>query len=273
MTALQVLTDSFRFYGRLFNKIFWLSVAYTLAPMLLAGVAFGMSQASGSAFMMLLGTVLMFVSISFFYSYQVRLIHQFSDQQNDSLKDAFPHAVNRTMPFLGSMFAMGLFFLVTIVPLMLLAIGLVGVDEDPAQDASKSSIVLLIVMLPAAFFMYRLMFVPMYVIVKETKVIDAFTASNQHIKKNGLVFRGMGVLLLVTLPYFAIVMLSQHMIALSPAAMGFLQFGLNIIVSPFFAVFMYRLFMVSMPAEPLDNPEQEDKDTDSIEDNDHGENH
>lgn len=273
MTAKQVLTDSFRFYGRLFNKIFWLSIAYNLAPILLAGTAFGVGQALGNNLIVLLGHIATILSISFFYSYQIRLIHQFSETQNDSLRQALPDAMNRTLPFLGAMFVMGGFVLLISLPLAIVMVGVLDIKDNP--DSTSSIIAMSIMFLVMALFVYRLMFVPMYVIVAKTKVLNALSASNQHIKNNKLAFRGVITLLIVMLPYLAIIIISQYMIALSPAATGFLQFALNIIISPFIAIYLYRLFIVSMPPEDVVEKLEDESQADnqSTEDDDHGQNH
>ena len=262
MSALQIFSDSFRFYGRLFNKIFWLSVAYSLAPLLLGGGMAGAGQASGSLGLVFLGMMAMMLSICFFYSYQLILIHQFSEEQDDSLRAAFSKALDRTVPFFMSMMAMALFFMVIFVPIMVIGVSVLSPEgQNPEAMSQTTTLLFLLLMLPAAFAMYRLMFVPLYVIVKRAGIKEAFSASNQHIRKNGLVFRGMSLMGLLMLVYIILFVVLQKMIAVEPAALGFLQFALNIIVSPFFAIYLYRLFILSMPAAPVvaeTNEENED---------------
>lgn len=253
MTAWNIFTDSFRFYGRLFNKIFWLSVAYSLAPILIGGSIVGVGAESGSALIMFVGAVLAILSVCFFYSYQVSLIHQFSDQNNDSLKDAWPAALNKTMPFLRSSIVVGLFTLAVGFPVMILLGALMGGGEQTAQTIKPTVdtfLMMLVMLLPMAFLMYRLVFVSFYVIVKGVGAVDAMKASNQQVKGDWLVFKALSLLSLVFVPYIAITLIGQHMIALNPAALGFLQFALGVVISPFFVVFLYRLFMVTLPSEP-----------------------
>ena len=82
MTAINILKQSFNFYTRLFNKIFWLSVASSVIPLIHASV-FGDEAPS------MIG-VLIIMGVSWFFSVaMMALIHQFSIEQNESLQSAF----------------------------------------------------------------------------------------------------------------------------------------------------------------------------------------
>ncbi len=256
MTAWTIFSEAFRFYGRLFNKIFWLSVAYSLAPFILGGALIGAGQSSGSALIMLFGMLIMMLTVCFFYTYQITLIDQFSEQGNDSLRDALPRAANRTIPFFGSAMALGLTaFVVMILSGIAFGIvaGVLGLDTSGLQADEKASlslqdvVLVLLVLAPVIWLMYRLIFVPFYVIADSAGVREAFTLSNQHVRKNKLVFWGLTLVGIFMLIYTLLIMAAQFMMSLNPMAMAFLQFALNIVVTPYFAVYFYRLFKVSKP--------------------------
>jgi len=299
MTAWTIFSDSFRFYGRLFNKIFWLSVAYSLLPFVLGGVMVAAGQASGSVAIMLLGMLVMLLLVGFFYTYQITLIDQFSSQGNDSLRDALPRASNRTLPFLGSglslmmvaMLVMLLSGIVMAILMPVLGIDVSGLEAATTADAAslenrvelnvdggvalepnslswQDMLLALVMLAPLAWVMYRLIFVPLYVIVDGSSVRESFTLSNQHVRKNRLVFWGLSLMFVVMLFYTLVLTVSQLVLALNPLATAFLQFALNIVLTPFFAVYLYRLFMVSKPVAvqtDSQNPQPEHDDRHSAE--------
>jgi len=258
MSAFDILKQSFNFYGRLFNKIFWLSVAYTLVPMLVGGTFFGVAAANENAGMMFLGVIVMLLAVCFFYAYQVMLIDQFSNEQNDSLKDALPKALNKTIPFLRSALALGLLFFVVMIPIVGLAGAYAGEDLTPESDPVRFTIFMLIVFTPIAWLAYRLIFVPFHVMIDGSSVLSAFGKSNDQVKSDWLVFKGLTLLGLIMALYTVVLLLLQFMIALNPIVMAFVQFSLGVLLSPFFTVFLYRLFVVTkLKEEPTQDSDDQ----------------
>jgi hypothetical protein len=254
MSAFDIFKQSFNFYGRLFNKIFWLSVAYTLVPMLVGGTFFGVAAANENVGMMFLGVIVMLLAVCFFYAYQVMLIDQFSKEQNDSLKDALPKAIAKTLPFLRASLALGVVFILVMIPIVGLAGAFAGENLTFESDPVRFAIFMLIILGPVAWLAYRLIFVPFHVMIDGSKVFTAFGKSNQQAKSNWLVFKGLTLLGLIMMAYMVVLLLLQFMIALNPIVMAFVQFAFGVLFSPFFTIYLYRLFIVT---KPISEPETE----------------
>ena len=244
-TAVDILKQSFNFYGRLFNKIFWLSVAYSLLPMLIGGAIMGGGAANNSIGIMLLGIAVAMFTVCFFYAYQVVLINQFSEDKNDSLKDALPIALSKTFPFVCSALALGFVFLIVTIPVAGIAGSYLGEDLTPESDPIKFMVISLIILAPIAWLAYRFIFVPFHVILNGSSIISAFGKSNQQVKSDWLVFRGLNVIGLIFIIYMVGLFLIQFMIALNPMLIAFVQFAFGILISPFFTIYLYRLFVVT----------------------------
>lgn len=247
MTAVDILKQSFNFYGRLFNKVFWLSIASALSPLLMFATM-GDGQPS------LVGTILVMAVSMFFSAYMMVLVHQFSQDQNDSLGDAFRLTLQKVLPISGTSIIFGLGAMVIAIPAAiigsLLASGI-------ANEQLQAGFVALVVAVPISFYLYRCFFAVYFTLLDGTTPFDALKASNQLIKKNVFIFRSFMLLSLIMLAYIVLVILISLMVAVGPMAQAILEFAVNVIVLPYFTIFIYRLFVVSK-----DQFEQQAVDTD-----------
>jgi uncharacterized membrane protein len=234
-TATDILKQSFNFYGRLFNKVFWLSIASALSPLL-------MFATMGEGKPSVMGTLLVMLISMFFSAYMMVLVHQFSQDQNDSLGDAFQMTLQKVLPITGTSIIFGLGAVVISIPTAivgsLLAAGI-------ADEQLQATLVALIVAVPMCFYLYRCFFAVYFTLVDDTTPFDALKASNQLIKNNTFIFRSFMTLSFVMLFYVAAVVLIGLMVAVGPMAQAILEFAVNVIVLPYFTIFIYRLFVVS----------------------------
>ena len=104
--------------------------------------------------------------------------------------------------------------------------------------------------------MYRCFFAPYQTLAFGKNPIEALKASNVQVKGNKLIFRGFTLLSFVMLAYVIVVVLLNHMLAVSPAARTFAEFTVGVFVMPFFSIFIYRLFFVSLP--PINSEKEDD---------------
>ena len=148
MTAIDIFKQSLTFYTRLFNKIFWLSVASSIVPLINSAI-FGAAQPSG------LGLLVMMLMSMFFSVYMMALVHQFSTDQDDSLQSAFTLAVNKVMPVVLTSIVMGLFVMVAIIPA-----GLVGgiLTAGISDEVLKNTLMATVIAIPVCMIMYRCFF-------------------------------------------------------------------------------------------------------------------
>lgn len=247
MTAVDIFKQSLTFYGRLFNKIFWLSVASSLVPLLIFGGTATQGQMNPMA-MLVGGLMSMFFSV-----YVMCLIHQYSTEQDDSLGSAFSLTAKKFLPITITSFVFGIGAIVVGLPAALVATIL---GAGIADKGLQAGFITLIVIIPLGWYMYRCFFAPYQTLAFSKNPIDALKASNQQIKGNKLVFRGFTLLSFVMLAYLIVVLLLNHMLAVSPAARTFAEFTIGVFVMPFFSIFIYRLFFVSLP--PSDSKEEQD---------------
>ncbi|MFT5592314.1 MAG: hypothetical protein ACI8SR_000673 [Oceanicoccus sp.] len=247
MTAVDILKQSFNFYGRLFNKVFWLSIASALSPLLMF---FSMGDGQPS----LVGTFLVMAVSMFFSAYMMVLVHQFSQDQNDSLGDAFRLTLKKVLPISGTSIIFGLGAMVIAIPAAIIGSLLAsGIDNEQLQ----AGFVALVVAVPISFYLYRCFFAVYFTLLEGTTPFDALKASNTLIKKNVFIFRSFMLLSLIMLAYIVVVILISLMVAVGPMAQAILEFAVNVIVLPYFTIFIYRLFVVSK-----DQFEQQASDTD-----------
>jgi uncharacterized membrane protein len=114
-----------------------------------------------------------------------------------------------------------------------------------ADEQLQATFVGLIVAVPMCFYLYRCFFAVYFTLVDGTTPFDALKASNQLIKNNTFIFRSFMTLSFVMLFYVAAVVLIGLMVAVGPMAQAILEFAVNVIVLPYFTIFIYRLFVVS----------------------------
>jgi len=110
----------------------------------------------------------------------------------------------------------------------------------------------IIIAIPIALVMYRCFFAAYFTLVDGLNPIEALKASNNQVKGNTLIFRGFMLLSVVTAVYMLIIIVLNKMIALNPMALGVMEFVLNVIVMPFFSVFIYRLFALTKSSNTID---------------------
>ncbi len=243
MTAVDILKQSFTFYGRLFNKVFWLSIASSLTPLL-------MMMASDDGQISLLGMLLTMAVSIFFSAYMMVMVHQFSQDQNDSLGDAFRLTLKKVLPIAGTSIVFGLGAGVITIPAVLVASLLAaGISNEQLQ----AGFVALIIAIPVCFYLYRCFFSVYFTLVDGTTPFDALKASNQLIKNNKFIFRSFMLLSFVMLAYIAAIVLISLMVAVGPMAKAVLEFAINVVVMPYFTIFIYRLFVVSKDKFENDN--------------------
>jgi hypothetical protein len=242
MNAIDVFKQSLNFYTRLFNKIFWLSVASSIVPLINA-VIFGTAQPSG------LGLLVMMLMSMFFSVYMMALVHQYSTEQDDSLSSAFTLTVNKVLPVMLTSFVMGLFVMLAVIPA-----GLVGaiLTSGISDEVLKNTLMVAVIAIPVCMIMYRCFFAAYCTLVDGLNPVEALKASNQQIKGNKLAFNGFMVLGALTGVYALALLLLNLMIAVNPMILGMLEFVLNVLVLPLFTVFIYRLFVVTKESQTLD---------------------
>ena len=236
MTAIDIFKQSLSFYGRLFNKLFWLSVASSITPLILMAGA-TQDQPPGMMAVMIIAAFSMFFSV-----YIMTLIHQFSTEQDDSLRNAFSLTLIKVLPVTLTGFVFGLAVVVVLIPAVLVA-GVLA--SGIADEVMRNLFMAIIITIPLSIVMYRWFFAPYLTLVDGLSPIDAIKASNKQVKGNRLVFRGFTLLSFVVMAYVLVVVVLNLMIAVNPMALGVAQFALNVFVMPFFSVFIYRLFEVT----------------------------
>ena len=242
MTALEVFKQSLTFYTRLFNKLIGLSVASSIAPLLVLGAG-GTGQPSALA-VLLIGATSMFFSV-----YMMALIHQFSVHQDDSLKEAFSLTLQKVLPVTLTGVVFGLLIMLAIFPGAIVATMLAASIEN---EYLKNVFMGIIIAIPVALIMYRCFFAAYFTLVDGLNPFEALKASNRQVKGNKLIFRGFMLLSGVMAIYLLMLILFNMMIAVNPMALGVLEFFLNVVVMPFFSVFIYRLFALTKGANSQD---------------------
>ncbi|GAA6135101.1 hypothetical protein NBRC116188_18910 [Oceaniserpentilla sp. 4NH20-0058] len=235
MTAVDILKQSLNFYGRVFNKVFWLSVASSIMPLLM--VAFvGGGQPS------ILGMLLVMVLSMFFSIYMLVFVHQFSKDQDDSLAAGFQLTLKKFFPVILTSMVFGLVTMLSMIPGAIVGSVLAsGIQDEQLQ----AGLIAIIAMIPMSFFLYRCFFAIYFTLTDGTSPIDALKASNQLTKKNKLIFRGFMLLTFIMLAYFVLLVLVGQMIAFGTMAIAILEFALQVIVMPLFTIFIYRMYEVA----------------------------
>jgi hypothetical protein len=248
MTAIDVFKQSLSFYGQLFNKLFWLSVASSIAPLILIGVS-ATAQPPSMVAIMIIAAFSMFFSV-----YMMSLIHQYSIDQDNSLKNAFSLTLIKVLPVTLTGFVFGLAVVVVLLPALLVGTLLGSGIEN---EMMRNLFILMIAAIPLSIVMYRWFYAPYLTLVDNLSPIDALKASNKQVKGNALVFRGFTLLGLLMMAYVLVMVLLGLMIAVNPMALGVAEFALNVFVMPFFSVFIYRLFTVTrVEPESLDDEDE-----------------
>lgn len=247
MNSVDIFKQSLNFYGRLFNKIFWLSVASSIMPLLMVAVI-GSGQPSIMA-MLLVTAISMFFSI-----YMLTYIHQFSKDQDDSLSSAFKLTLSKFFPVVGTSIVFGLATLISMIPGVIIG----GILAAGLQDEQlKIGLTAIFALIPMSFVMYRCFFAVYFTLTDGTPAIDALKISNQLTKKNKLIFRGLMLLSVVMLVYIIAVIIVGQMMAIGTMAIAVLEFALQVIVMPFFTIFIYRLYEVSKANMEADSNNQD----------------
>lgn len=243
MTATDIFKQSLSFYGRLFNKIFWISLASTLVPVIFLS---GADSAEPALIpLMIVAALAMFLSV-----YMMAFIHQFSDSQDDSLSAAFKLALNKVMPVMLTSFVFGLVVMLAVLPGAILGTILAASIND---EILRNSLMAICIAIPVTIVMYRCFFAPYFTLVDGLNPIEALKASNQQVKGNKLIFRSLTLLSFAMLGYIILLALTQLMIAVNPAVQAFLEGVLNVLFMPFMSVFIYRLFTLSkQPSTTID---------------------
>ncbi len=242
MTAVEVFKQSLTFYTRLLNKLIWLSAASSIAPLLVLSSS-GTDQPSGLSLLFIAATSM------FFSVYMMALIHQFSVHQDDSLNEAFSLTLKKVMPVTLTGIVFGLLIMLAIFPGAIVATILSAGIEN---EYLKNLFVGIIIAIPIALIMYRCFFAAYFTLVDGLNPIEALKASNKQVKGNKLIFGGFMLLSLVTAAYLLVLILLNMMIAVNPMALSVMEFALNVIVMPFFSVFIYRLFALTKSSNTID---------------------
>ena len=242
MTAIDILKQSFIFYTRLFNKIFWLSVASSVIPLFHTAVFSG-DQVS------VLGT-LMIVGVSWFFSvYMMALIHQFSTEQDESLKSALSLTGKKLAPIIMTNLAFGFLVILVMIPAILIG----GILTSGLNDeVLKNSIMTVLVAAPVILAVYHGFLASYFTLVNDLNPVEAIKASYNQTKNNKLYFRGILTLFWGFVLYLIVLNLLKLMIALNPFVLGMIEFTFSVFVLPLFTVFIYRLFVVTKKTDDSD---------------------
>lgn len=253
MTAIEIFKQSLSFYGRLFNKLFWLSVASSITPLMMFSVTSAEQQPS-------IGAVMIIAAFSMFFSvFIMSLIHQFSSEQDDSLKNAFSLTLTKVLPVTLTGFVFGLAVALVLVPSLFVGALL---SSGIADEAMRNMFIMLVAAIPLSIVFYRWFYAPYLTLVDGLSPIEALKASNKQVKGNRLIFRSFTLLGFVMLAYVLALVLLNFMIAVNPMALALAEFALNVVVMPFFSVFIYRLFSVTKIKSETETETETDK-TDS----------
>jgi len=245
MKATDLITQSLNFYGRVFNKVFWLSVASSISPLLMLAFI-GQGSVSG------LGLFLVALVSMFFSIYMLAFIHQFSKDQDDSLGQAFQLTLQKFFPMVATSFVFGLFTILIAIPGAIIG----GIFASGiADEQTKAFLIALIAMIPVSFYLYRCFFAMYFTLTNGLGPIQALKASNELTKKNKFIFRAFLVLSVVMLVYMVLLLLVGQMIAFGTMAIGVLEFALQVMIMPFFTIFIYRMYEVALEQRPLDSEE------------------
>jgi len=245
MKATDLITQSLNFYGRVFNKVFWLSVASSISPLLMLAFI-GQGSVSGLS-LFVVALVSMFFSI-----YMLAFIHQFSKDQDDSLGQAFQLTLQKFFPMVATSFVFGLFTILIAIPGAIIG----GIFASGiADEQTKAFLIALIAMIPVSFYLYRCFFAMYFTLTNGLGPIQALKASNELTKKNKFIFRAFLVLSVVMLVYMVLLLLVGQMIAFGTMAIGVLEFALQVMIMPFFTIFIYRMYEVALEQRPLDSEE------------------
>ncbi len=163
MTAIEVFKQSLTFYTRLFNKLIWLSVASSIAPLLVLSSS-GTDQPSGLALFFIAATSMLF-SV-----YMMALIHQFSVHQDDSLNKAFSLTLKKVLPVTLTGIVFGLLIMLAIFPgATVAAILSAGIENE----ALKNLFVFIIMAIPITLIVYRCFFAAYFTLVDGLNPIEA----------------------------------------------------------------------------------------------------
>jgi len=245
MKATDLITQSLNFYGRVFNKVFWLSVASSISPLLMLAFI-GQGSVSG------LGLFVVALVSMFFSIYMLAFIHQFSKDQDDSLGQAFQLTLQKFFPMVATSFVFGLFTILIAIPGAIIG----GIFASGiADEQTKAFLIALIAMIPVSFYLYRCFFAMYFTLTNGLGPIQALKASNELTKKNKFIFRAFLVLSVVMLVYMVLLLLVGQMIAFGTMAIGVLEFALQVMIMPFFTIFIYRMYEVALEQRPLDSEE------------------
>lgn len=187
--------------------------------------------------------IMFIAALSMFFSvYMMSLIHQFSVDQNDSLKHAFALTLSKVVPVTVTGFVFGLAAVLVIIPAAFVAT-LLG--SGIADETMRNIFIMVIIAIPLSVVMYRCFFAPYLTLVDGLSPIDAIKASNRQVKGNRTIFYGFTLLSFVVLAYVIVLAVLKLIIAVNPMALGVAEFALNVVFMPFFSVFIYRLFSVT----------------------------
>lgn len=240
MKATDLFGQSLNFYGRVFNKVFWLSVASSISPLLM--LVFIGSEGGNALGLFVVAVISMFFSI-----YMLAFIHQFSKDRDDSLQEAFRLTLKKFFPMVLTSFVFGLFtILITIPGAIIGSVFAAGI----ADEQTKTLLIALIALIPLSFYLYRCFFAMYFTLTDGLGPIQALKASNELTKKNKFIFRAFLVLSVVMLVYLVLLLLVGHMLAIGTMAIGVLEFALQVMVMPFFTIFIYRMYEVAKEQRP-----------------------
>jgi hypothetical protein len=236
MTAVEIFKQSLSFYGQLFNKLLCLSIVSSITPLIMVGITSTGEPPNVVAIMFI-------AALSVFFSvYMMSLIHQFSVDQDDSLKNAFSLTLSKVLPVALTGFVFGLAVVLVIIPASFVATIL---GSGITDEMMRNIFMMVIIAIPLSVVMYRCFFAPYLTLVDGLSPIDAIKASNKQVKGNRTIFYGFTLLSFVVLAYVIVLVVLNLMIAVNPMALDVAEFLLNVIALPFFSVFIYRLFSVT----------------------------
>ncbi|EAT12066.1 hypothetical protein HF888_04550 [Bermanella marisrubri] len=263
MTAFDVAAQSFRFYGRVFNKVFWISLGSNLAPLLLGGSIAGAGMMTQQMDVSVAGLLIAMLVGFFFYTLQLVFIHQFSEEQDDSLTAALPKALKKMGPMILVSFAIGVFCFLVAIPIAIVA-GLIFPNEMGSGEAHGAALLLMLfIAVPILFIIYRLVFAAYHVVLKDAGPIEGMKLSSEQVKSSSIVLRGLLLMMAMLVAWAIFSGIISSMIALPQAATQFVLFVANVLITPYFGIFIYRLFCVTL----LDNSKPAIPDQNSGDDN------
>ncbi len=262
MTAIDIFKQSLAFYGRLFNKIFWVSLVLNLIPIIFEASKGSESQVSGTS----IYDLIVFLIMIYVLLFEMVLIHRFSEHGDDDYASSFLPSLKLLPHYILQSLIIGL----ACIPLLILgvSVGQLLLPIEEMQNIINSGSLdfrMIVYILPIIWFLYRAPFSQWYLVANDDTPLTAIKNSFKHTKQNITYLKGIGFfvfLLIVNVMFSALI---GKMIALGPAISEFLVFSFNVFFAPVVTIYLYRLFIITKPdtkAEDHSSPSgSDDSDT------------